>query len=172
MPKSSDVRATVLMAFSSLLASLVSLDASFLTNHHHYFRWCQVLFANGVVGSALCFGLWLLHRSRKQKYPLLGSRVNRPWLVLRGIFGAMANACAWIAIRYLPLGDANTIMFTSPSFTGLLAFVILGQEWQLRDTLLTATCLVGVVLVVRPNFIFHSASADAEGKGRWLGVGA
>jgi drug/metabolite transporter (DMT)-like permease len=162
-------KAMVLMAFSSLLASLVSLDASFLTYRHQYFHWSQVLFANGVVGFGICFLIWCF--TLRSTTPLLGSPENRWWLLLRGVFGAACNASAWIAMHYLVLGDANTIMFSSPVFTGILAFIILGQQWRATDSLVTTTCLIGVVLVVRPSFIFHSSLPESK-NGYWLGVAA
>lgn len=61
---------------------------------------------------------------------------------------------SWVAMRYMDVAAANTIMFTSPVFTGLFCWVFLGQRWKLPDWSLCIVCMAGVVLVARPPWIF------------------
>ena len=186
------VQAQLLMATSGLLASFVSLDANYLTHAHTYYHWTQVLFVNGVVGWLGCTLWWAVSHAcgcLDADEPLLGRRQFRGWLLVRGVFGAVENSSAWIALRYLDMADANVLMFTSPLFTGLLAWLLLGQTWRWYDNLLTLTSLVGVVLVCRPAFLFGHADTDealpeggsgsgsaagdeAEDWQHWLGVAA
>jgi len=170
------LQAQLLMVASALLASVVSLDANFLTHQHALYHWTEVLFANGAVGVLVCVATWAAQyaawrcRAREryarrvrtsgigrlaseQPPSLLGARNNRGWLLLRGVFGASENACAWVALGYLNLADANCIMFTNPVFTGLLAWLLLGQRWRWYDNVLTLSSLLGALLVVRPPFL-------------------
>jgi drug/metabolite transporter (DMT)-like permease len=110
-----------------------------------------------VVGTLCCVCWWAVTRAAgclPRGEPLLGKPRYRGWLVVRGLFGIVENASAWVALRYLDMADANVLMFTSPLFTGLFALLLLGQRWRWYDNLLTLTSLVGVVLVVRPAFLF------------------
>ena len=169
------VQAQLLMATSGLLASFVSLDANFLTHAHDYYHWTQVLFVNGVVGWLGCTLWWAVSHAcgcLDADEPLLGRRHFRGWLLVRGVFGAVENSSAWIALRYLDMADANVLMFTSPLFTGLLAWLLLGQKWRWYDNLLTLTSLVGVVLVCRPAFLFGHADTDEALPGGGSGSGS
>jgi drug/metabolite transporter (DMT)-like permease len=75
-------------------------------------------------------------------------------------------------MNYLPLAEANVLMFTNPFFTGLLALLLFGQRWAWFDWLLTASSLAGVVLVVRPWEAHDSGSgAETHNWQRWVGVG-
>jgi drug/metabolite transporter (DMT)-like permease len=127
------------------------------------------------VGSLICFLLWLVW-FRGNGVLHWGTPGNRKWLLLRGFFGVAENASAFVAVRYLPLASANTIMFTTPFWTGLFAFLLLGQSWKWYDNLVTVTSFVGVVLVVRPAFLFggddDGEDDSTQGWHQWFGVGA
>ena len=198
--------AQFLMGVSSFFASIVSLDANYLTHANDYYHWGLVLFANGVVGLSVCVIVWAVEYTlasptgidttdlrndddefddgddqkllaSKGKPSFLGSKSNRNWLILRGIFGAAENTCAWLALRYLKLAEANVLMFTNPAITGLLAYFLLGQKWLWFDWLLSGTSLVGVILVVRPwhDHDAHSAGAPSDmdpSTQHWVGVAA
>ena len=121
-----------------------------------YFAWPDVLFASGTVGTIVCFGWWIIDCVRatirgEPAYPLFGQPENRAWLLARGVAGALANLSAWVALSYLSVAVANTIMFTSPFFTMFFAFLFLGQRWRWFDSLITVLCVAGVVLVSRPG---------------------
>lgn len=166
------LQAQLLMVASALCASLVSLDSNYLTHLHQYFHWSQVLLANGLVGSILCTTVWAGRRCCSSTPPgsLFGER--RGWLILRGIFGASENACAFLALKYMDLADANVIMFTNPVFTGIFAWLFFGQSWRWYDSILSCAALLGVVLVVRPPFLFGAERSDTEKTALDQAVGA
>jgi drug/metabolite transporter (DMT)-like permease len=135
------------MAGSSFTASLVSLLVSFLTNANSFFHWTHILWANGFVGTITCLVVW----SFKPSESIFGSKQNRGWMIARGMFSMLANLGAFLSFAYIPIGDAGTLMFTSPIFTALAAYCFLGQRWQLYEMAMMVTSSVGVMLVIRPQ---------------------
>jgi drug/metabolite transporter (DMT)-like permease len=82
------------------------------------------------------------------------SKQEYKWMVLRGCFGSMGLAFGFLALSELPLGDANTIIFLAPVFSGIFGYLILGEPWRLIDFMFTCLSFVGIILVVRPSFLF------------------
>ena len=154
--QTSVARAYVLV--SALLASTVTLSASYLTKECQLYAWCDVLFSSGTIGTAvslLAYALQTLAHCRdpmSQPHPgsLLGLPEHRPWLLLRGFAGAVSILSVNIALSTLTVPVANAIMFTSPFFTMLLAFLFFGEIWRWFDSAMSALCICGVILVARP----------------------
>jgi drug/metabolite transporter (DMT)-like permease len=113
----------------------------------------EIVFVRSLV--SLAISLALLRRSG---VALWG---NRRWLlVLRGTWGFLALSCAFYALAHLPLADATMIQYLHPSFTALLAALLLGERAD--RSLVTSIALgsAGVLLVTRPAFLFGGASAE------------
>ncbi|KAJ3279010.1 hypothetical protein HK104_001852 [Borealophlyctis nickersoniae] len=94
--------------------------------------------------------------------PIGPPELKRGWLVARGAAGATGLALYFFTIIHMPLGDGMTIFFTGPAFTALLAWLTLGEALTVPDIVATMTCLVGVALVARPEFLFGSSTPDAS----------
>ena len=95
---------------------------------------------------------------RVPRHEWLGDRSSFPFLISRGFFGSSALLCGFFAIGRLQLGDATVLLFTVPMWTTLLAFFVLGEQFTLIDSLSMAGALTGVVLVLRPPFLFGDES--------------
>ena len=78
-------------------------------------------------------------------------------LLLRGILGFLSLSAWYYSLSLLPLSDANALSFLSPAFVAVLAPWILkeptpeGVMWSLP------LCMLGMLLVSQPAFIFGSA---------------
>ncbi|WVQ89791.1 hypothetical protein IAS59_003555 [Cryptococcus gattii] len=109
--------------------------------------------------TAICcvLSLWLIKRDPN---PLLGPPGIRCTLLLRGFFGFMGLLSSYQSLKGLTLSDSVTIQFLAPSVTALLGFLFLHETLSQREILAGFFCLIGVVLVSRPPFIF-----GREGKG-------
>jgi drug/metabolite transporter (DMT)-like permease len=85
---------------------------------------------------------------------------DRRGLWLRGLTGYFALSCVYAAVTHLPLADATVIHYLNPAFTALLAGYFLGEAISRASVIATGLCLVGVVLVAKPEALF-GAGADS-----------
>lgn len=106
---------------------------------------------------------------------ILKSQGISPWgvrkdlLALRGFLGVGGLVCFYSALTILPLADATTIHYTNPILVALLAGFFLGEKITRGVVVASALCVVGVVLVARPGFLFGGAAYDPIGI--WAAVG-
>jgi drug/metabolite transporter (DMT)-like permease len=94
---------------------------------------------------------------RRARLPMWGH--NKRLLLLRGLLGFCALLCFFYAVTKLPLADVTVIHFTNPVFTALLASFFLAESMRRREVSGLLLSLAGVVLIVRPSFLF----------GQWAG---
>ncbi len=107
----------------------------------------EVVLARSGVGAALSW--WML-----QRRGLSGSGTRRGLLILRGLLGFGALSCFFYAVIHLPLADATVMQYTNPVFTAVLAALFLAEALRTRDVVLVLASLLGVVLLMRPGFLF------------------
>jgi drug/metabolite transporter (DMT)-like permease len=173
------LKAQLLMFISTIFASFASTDISYLLNVKGVYHWTELLLSNAVVGSLMCVLYWLVQCCQtppegETRKPLFGSLENVPWLIGRGISGGGAMACAWVGMTYLNVAEANTLMFTIPAWTGLFAWLLLGQAWRWYEITFSVVAIGAVLLVIRPPFLFPSEDHGhvhtiAQ---RWIGASA
>ncbi|WRT68255.1 uncharacterized protein IL334_005231 [Kwoniella shivajii] len=94
----------------------------------------------------------------RDKNPILGPEGIRGMLLMRGFFGFMGLLGAYQALRGLTVSDAVTIQFLAPTLTGLLGYLFLKEKMNWKEILAGFGCLLGVILVSRPTFIFGLSS--------------
>ncbi|KAI8521451.1 hypothetical protein Bbelb_012050 [Branchiostoma belcheri] len=94
----------------------------------------------------------------------------RLYLLGRGIFGAVALCMQFYAFHHIPLGDATTVIFSSPIFIAFFAWLILKEAYGWFNFAVTLTTLAGVVLISKPSFIFGSAVAVPNTSEHLLGT--
>jgi drug/metabolite transporter (DMT)-like permease len=92
--------------------------------------------------------------------PFLGPPDMRPMLFARGFFGFFGLFSNYQSYRGLSVSDSQTIQFLSPSFTALLGFLYLKERLSWRELIGGLVCLVGVMFVSRPPFIFGGAGKE------------
>ena len=101
------------------------------------------------------------------KPPFFGHPPNMPALAMRGLVGAAAMDCFYASIQRLPLADAVAVMFLNPVITAVLAFYLLKEPLSWRGFAGCFGSLLGMVLVVRPPFLFgsqgHTGSSSTTG---------
>lgn len=89
---------------------------------------------------------------------VIGKKKQRISLTLFGAFNFASISSVYGAFTLLPLSDATVFISTTPVFTGILAYFILGESWRKTDAASTFLCLLGIVLITRPTFIFGNSS--------------
>jgi drug/metabolite transporter (DMT)-like permease len=95
------------------------------------------------------------------KAPVLGEVHQLPCLFVRALAGTLALCCQFYAFQHMPLADATVIVFSSPIFTGVLAYFVLGEAWGLFNAFGTLLCFIGIVLIARPTFLFSRVVEEA-----------
>ena len=113
----------------------------------------EVVLGRAVISLAL--SLWLLRRARLSPW---GHR--RGLLVLRGVLGTAALYCIYGAIQALPLGEATVIQYLHPTFTALLAWLLLGERLSPQILLAIVLGWLGVGLLTHP---LHLGTPHAAG---------
>ncbi|KAJ1984874.1 hypothetical protein H4R33_004234 [Dimargaris cristalligena] len=152
-----------LMALSALGFSAMSL---FVKWSGATFPTLEIVFARSIWQLTLAL-LWCLYLRQNP----LGPARMRGWLLLRGTSGTLGLACFFYGLTHLPLADATVIFFTGPVFTAILAHVALNETFTRVDKIASGLCLLGIVLVAKPSFIFGIGhAADDLLFGRLLAV--
>jgi drug/metabolite transporter (DMT)-like permease len=100
-----------------------------------------------VVGSGL---LALLILRQQGVAGLALPKAGLQWL--RGLAISTSAVGMFLAVWIMPLAEATTIAFTQPVITALLAMLFLKERSHRETWLATAAALVGVFIVLRPNF--------------------
>lgn len=71
----------------------------------------------------------------------------------------MTLSLLYYSFRELPLGDATTIIFSSPVIVIALSFLFLKEPCGILRIVVVCTLFTGVVLVARPPFLFQVISS-------------
>ena len=80
-------------------------------------------------------------------------RTKRPGLqIVRSILLVSMTCGFFVAISYIPLGDAVAIGFAAPFITTALAIPMLGEKVGVRRWTAIAVGFIGVLIVLRPGF--------------------
>ena len=75
------------------------------------------------------------------------------WLqVARGVCLTGATICFFSAIFVMPLAEAMALSFVSPIFVAILSWPLLGEKAPRATWIVSLIALVGVGLILRPNF--------------------
>ncbi|XP_059025407.1 solute carrier family 35 member G1 isoform X2 [Mustela lutreola] len=94
-----------------------------------------------------------------RKTGFLGPKGQRIFLLLRGVLGSTAMILLYYAFQATSLADATVITFSSPVFTSIFACIFLKEKYSPWDALFTVFTITGVILIVRPPFLFGASAA-------------
>ncbi|KAI4550952.1 hypothetical protein R6Z07F_017751 [Ovis aries] len=97
-----------------------------------------------------------------RKTGFIGPKGQRIYLLLRGVLGSNAMILLYYAYQLTSLADATVISFSCPVFTSIIACVFLKEKYSPWDALFTAFTITGVILIVRPPFLFGSEIAETD----------
>lgn len=102
---------------------------------------------------------------KHKKISLWGN--NTSWLIARGGVGAFALIFVYYAISTLPLAEATILQYLHPAFTALLALLFLKEHIQRSTMLCILLGLLGLAIMIQPNFIYESSEGYS-----WLSITA
>jgi drug/metabolite transporter (DMT)-like permease len=87
------------------------------------------------------------------------TRSLRLQLIRSGLL-LIATGCFFFALRYLPLAEASSIVFTAPIFAALLAYPVLHERPTRARIVASIVGFFGILLVIRPgSAVLHPAVA-------------
>ncbi|KAI8376641.1 hypothetical protein EDC96DRAFT_495297 [Choanephora cucurbitarum] len=139
----------------STMSLLVKLSGSNFPSFEMVFARSVVQTFFGVLGCLLL-----------KKHPL-GEPGVRGWLFVRGLAGTIGLSLFFYSITQLPLADATVVFFLGPSLTAILAALVLGEAFTLFDGICSAVCMVGVILVSKPHFLFGGQNDTTDDVSEW-----
>jgi len=113
----------------------------------------QVLFSRNMQ-----FAVYSFLYSKVNKVPLDEKipTVSLKRLVMRSFIGSFGVFLHFVGIKYLPLSEAIVLYQMMPMLTGVLATIMLKEKFELRQLFCIIFSVVGVVLIVKPPFLFGS----------------
>lgn len=106
--------------------------------------------------------IYMLIKRRNIPNAPFGPPELRCWLLLRGIVGFCGVFGMYFSLMYLTVSDAVLITFLTPTVTVIAASIILKERFTKAEALGTLTSFLGVVLIVRPKFIFGEESESTN----------
>lgn len=87
---------------------------------------------------------------------------NRPLLLARGIMGTVALVCVFYTVTVLPLAEATLLQYLYPVFTAVLAFFFLKENIVTSTIVSIILSLVGLLVMVQPDFLPGAAGLPAN----------
>ncbi|MBX2808886.1 MAG: DMT family transporter [Cellvibrionaceae bacterium] len=115
----------------------------------------EIVAARALVSLVLSYG-----EIKRQRLSWCGQR--RGLLLARGAVGTLALICVYYALAKLTFAEATVLQYLHPVFTALLAMFFLSEPVR-PATLLSVLCsFSGLILIVRPAFLFSAGAADYD----------
>ncbi|ODM99921.1 Solute carrier family 35 member G1 [Orchesella cincta] len=87
---------------------------------------------------------------------ILGPQGSRALLFAQGVVGGTTLVMLFYSFRLLPLGDAATIIFSSPVFVMIMSHIWLREPCGFYRTFIVFFLVTGVVFITKPPFLFTS----------------
>jgi len=142
--------------FAGIVASIVGslffstsvLCVKLLPDADSLHEKAKIIFTRGVLFMTFC-GLSTLCQRGSLKVARDELWVN----VLRALFGTLGIFGAYCSLNYISLGDSTALIFSSPIWTSILSYFILGEPLQWIQLLALPLCLLGIILIAHPDLI-------------------
>lgn len=81
-------------------------------------------------------------------------------LFARGFIGSLALFCVYYAVSNLPFAEATVLQYLNPIITAIFAVIFLKEALHSSVIVCTILSLLGLVILVRPEFIFGDMSSS------------
>ena len=105
---------------------------------------------------------------RRRRIAFFGQQ--KPWLLARGAVGTMGLICVFYSFSTLPLAEATVLQYLHPMFTAIMAVFFLKERLKPHILICVLLSFLGVVLIVRPAFLFGSISSEYDIFAIWVAV--
>ena len=151
------------MACGAVLFALMGFFARLASAH---VSWTLVAASRAAIGAAVAIGVARLRRAPMRVH-------DRRGIWARSLFGTVSMLCTFYAVGSpaISLGDSTTLVNLTPIFLAILGPFLLRERSGKRVALALPLSAIGVVLILRPAFLFGAANAPLSPAGK-LAAGA
>jgi drug/metabolite transporter (DMT)-like permease len=131
----------ILMILASFLFAFASLCIKIILSYGKIPSF-QIVFVRSIIIAVFVF---CHQRISKVPHPL-GPPEIRGLLMLRGFIGFVGMCLGFFGTTVLSIGDSTSLGFTAPVFTGIAAYFILKEPWEVHLLFLTKRHLMLLLL--------------------------
>ena len=129
-------RGVVYMLISTLAFSIMQLCVKFLKHIPAH----ELVLFRSLISLILSFSYLKFYG-----IPVWGN--NKKFLILRGVFGAVALTTFFITLQQIPLAGAVTLQYLSPIFTAIIATFVLNEKTKKFQWLFFLISFIGVTIL-------------------------
>jgi drug/metabolite transporter (DMT)-like permease len=142
------------MSLGAVLFALMNFLARIASGH---VSWMLVAGTRALVGAFVAMAI-----ARARSVNVFPKSTRTMWL--RSFFGTISMMATFYALgsKALALGDAVTLVNLTPVFLALLAPYVLGERSGRRVVIAIPLAIGGVVLILRPTFLFGDVGAHVS----------
>ena len=141
-----------------LMAAVCFTSVNFFVKSLSHLSPSEILFYRSVELYLLTLGMM---KSQNMQFHYKDPKINR-LLLSRSFFGLIAMSLNFYGIQLLPLSEASVISQTTPVIVGVLATIFLGEKYELSQLWGALFCMSGVLLVVKPAFLFPTDEVKTD----------
>lgn len=87
-------------------------------------------------------------------------------LFKRGFYGCLGLICFYQALILLPLSICTLLSLMIPLFVGIIGRIFYNEVYNLLHFLLTLCCFVGLILIIKPSFLFEQPNEKMNEKAK------
>lgn len=87
--------------------------------------------------------------------PVFGPKSQRKLLLLRGTAGSATIILGFFSVRYLDIGDIETLSNSAVIITAILSRFFLNEKLTVSHIIALLLTITGVLFIVRPSFLFN-----------------
>lgn len=150
-PKPPFVFAGILASvLGSIMFSFSTLFIKLLPDSDGFEEKAKALFFRGIFMMVFC-GTTIICRGNNFLVPRDEIWVN----TARAVFGTVGVFGSYCALKYISIGDATAIIFSSPIWTSILSHFILNEPIQWIQLIALPISLLGIILIAHPALIVH-----------------
>jgi len=82
------------------------------------------------------------------------SAYQRIMLCMVGLFGSLTMLTSFACVKFMPVPDAITLIFTAPLFTMVLAAIFMKEKVTIVKVVSGMVLMAGIALITKPSFLF------------------
>jgi drug/metabolite transporter (DMT)-like permease len=145
--KGSVITGIILMVIATIFFTLGQVFVKYAIQGIDFFH---MIFWRALINLLVVLFIGLININRfVTQFKTLNVESTR-WLILNGIFGAIAMISTFLAVTLGELGEVGAITNTKPIFVVILAYIILKEELNYKIWIALIIALAGVFMIKNP----------------------